>query len=503
MNSVRLVMWICLAVIAAVFIFGWFYTSKAIKNKELTKKKRTIESLPSIVSTLGVIGTFLGITIGLIGFNPSDLDSSISNLLDGLKTAFFTSLAGLAGSLILRSFKTDLSFDQEDQGITSEEAAAIEICKEIKELNKTMSKLPEAFEGQLSAMRDSLILHQDQINNTLSNTKKSLEDGITEIIEITTASRTSLATVADKISNINREVNDVKTMVSEVAESGSALVSGNEELLKETQNYSKVLKGEVVEIEEKMGETNKLLVAKFDEFSELLKKSNTESLVEVMKKVTEEFQKQMSDLINRLVQENFEQLNKSVEQLNEWQKENKEMITALTEQYKEMDEEFKGTSQTLSNVSSDTRQLVSDGGKLSVLINQLNRVMIDDERFVQMTNNLTEAASINKTATEEFKEETNALNEWVRKQRNFVEGVKVLLEKLQEISDLKDYGSQFWNNTRQGMEDCVNILRQGSDTLNSELENLDSQFYERLNATLSELDTCIQAMVNGQTNRRF
>lgn len=58
-----------------------------------------------------------------------------------------------------------------------------------------------------------------------------------------------------------------------------------------------VLRSEVDEIEEKMKETNNLLVGKFDEFSELLKKSNTEALVDVMKSVTEEFQKQMNSLI--------------------------------------------------------------------------------------------------------------------------------------------------------------------------------------------------------------
>ena len=60
------------------------------------------------------------------------------------------------------------------------------------------------------------------------------------------------------------------------------------------KNFAGILHGEVVEIEDKMEETNQLLNDKFDEFTELLKKSNTEALVEVMKNVTEEFQKQMN-----------------------------------------------------------------------------------------------------------------------------------------------------------------------------------------------------------------
>lgn len=69
-----------------------------------------------------------------------------------------------------------------------------------------------------------------------------------------------------------------------------------------------------------------------------------------MKKVTEEFQKQMNTLINKLIQENFDQLNKSVERLNQWQQENKEMIASLTQQYREMSNNFEATSSSLTRV---------------------------------------------------------------------------------------------------------------------------------------------------------
>ena len=80
-----------------------------------------------------------------------------------------------------------------------------------------------------------------------------------------------------------------------------------------------------------MTDNNKFIVKKFDEFSELMSKNNTEALVDVMKNVTEQFNKQMSELINRLVQENFAELNKSVQSMNDWQKENKDQIKKLTD----------------------------------------------------------------------------------------------------------------------------------------------------------------------------
>ena len=190
-------------------------------------------------------------------------------------------------------------------------------------------------------------------------------------------------------------------------------------------------------------------IAKFDEFTELLKKSNTEALVEVMKKVTEEFQKQMNALINKLIQENFEQLNKSVERLNTWQQENKEMIVSLTMQYKQMADNFASTSTTLTKVGNDTQSLVSDGGKLKQLIETLNKVIIEDSKFVQVSANLTETVTLAKSNMEKFDESTTKLNEWVRKQRNFVDGVTALIEKLDELNKLRDYGEQFWQSKKR------------------------------------------------------
>ena len=49
--------------------------------------------------TTGILLTFYGIWIGLLGFDTTDIAGSIPNLLNGLKTAFSSSLVGLGTSL--------------------------------------------------------------------------------------------------------------------------------------------------------------------------------------------------------------------------------------------------------------------------------------------------------------------------------------------------------------------------------------------------------------------
>ena len=62
---------------------------------------KTGKDLKSQIVSVGVLGTFVGIFIGLQAFNPSDIVNSVNEILVGLKTAFFTSIVGMSVSTVL------------------------------------------------------------------------------------------------------------------------------------------------------------------------------------------------------------------------------------------------------------------------------------------------------------------------------------------------------------------------------------------------------------------
>lgn len=70
----------------------------------LAKKKtnKLISLLPNIAATIGILGTFVGLYLGLLEFDVSNINESIPELLEGLKTAFVTFIAGLISSIILK-----------------------------------------------------------------------------------------------------------------------------------------------------------------------------------------------------------------------------------------------------------------------------------------------------------------------------------------------------------------------------------------------------------------
>ena len=530
--------WIWLIAIFVVFAICLFFVFRFKKNGKLVANRRIVEYFPTFVSTLGVLGTFYGITIGLLSFDTGNLDQSIPGLLDGLKTAFFTSLAGMIGSMILSGLISKKQ-DQNDGGISDINQAAGTICQAVQqmsELNKqtieqlanqmveqekdrkafyrsmgdvmdnikesqtaiaeTLASINSSQASTASAI-DSLVILQRSQESSLDSIKEASEGMVSSIgnLEEATSSQTSSLVAIAKSSE---EIAQFTHHTGEILDVVSGMANSQEEINEQVQKLKSILDAEVDQIEKSMQKTNDLLERKFDEFTELLKKSNTEALVEVMKRVTEEFQKQMNTLINKLIQENFDQLNKSVEKLNQWQQENKEMIASLTRQYKEMATNFEATSTSLVKVKDDTALLVSEGGKLRQLIDALNEVIINDKKFIEISNKLQQTADLSKSNMESFDSSTKALNEWVKKQRHFVDGVQMLIEKLDEISKIKDYNEQFWQGTKRSLEEGLNVIKNGSQTLNARLTDLDRSFYARLSTTLAELDSCIQAMIKGR-----
>lgn len=517
--------------ILCVTIICWIYIWFQKKQGYLITKRRWIEQIPSFVSTLGVLGTFWGITVGLLDFDSKNLEASIPELLDGLKTAFFTSLAGMIGSLFLSRIVSSY-YDKQDEGVSDINLAAGEIVKAVKAMSDSNRETLHELKSQaiqqannqnafyetcgslLNGIKESINVSQNKVQSlllqsqaqttNLSDIKKhtnGISKNVDRIVDKGNKQFNTMEEVKGVLKKTSSDISKMASDMGEMTETTSAIANIEEEVSNEVKKFGDKLHTEVLEIEDKMKETNKLLEEKFNEFSELLKKSNTEALVEVMKKVTQEFQKQMNALINKLIQENFDQLNKSVEKLNVWQQENKEMIASLTKQYKQMADNFDGTSVVLTKVGNDTRMLVSDGGKLDQLVKSLSQVLIEDKKFVEVTKKLSETVDLTKNNMQQFDESTKSLNEWVRKQRNFVDGVQMLIQKLDELNKIRNYNEEFWKDTKKKLEEGVGFITKGSQDLNRQLTNLDQQFYARLSATLAELDTCIQAMVRGNRNR--
>lgn len=57
---------------------------------------------PTILTTVGIFATFVGIALGLSSFDTNDVEKSVPRLLDGLKLAFWASVCGVGAALLIK-----------------------------------------------------------------------------------------------------------------------------------------------------------------------------------------------------------------------------------------------------------------------------------------------------------------------------------------------------------------------------------------------------------------
>jgi len=147
-TDITLVTDIFLAIILGVWLFSLWAAAKS-------KHPGYVDFAPTLLTSLGILGTFIGITLGLAGFDfdtQATIDESLPNLLGGLKMAFITSIFGMAVSLITRSFSM---WCQKSDSDDPDEIGAEELYREMKLHSTTLVKISEQIHSSNKILIDT------------------------------------------------------------------------------------------------------------------------------------------------------------------------------------------------------------------------------------------------------------------------------------------------------------------------------------------------------------
>jgi flagellar hook-basal body complex protein FliE len=146
------------------------------------------QDFKSILVSTGVLGTFIGIFIGLLGFDSSSVVDSVPKLLDGLKTAFVTSIVGMGLAILLSIIQKNRS----GGGAENEITALNNISKKLEKLNSIDTNI-KSLSSNISSVKDELKINQkdlfeflkeklSEIDNSLKEAVQTLSKGATEEI---------------------------------------------------------------------------------------------------------------------------------------------------------------------------------------------------------------------------------------------------------------------------------------------------------------------------------
>lgn len=431
-------------------IFSLYYIIKA--NHNFNKiNPILLDHMPSVFTTLGVFGTFLGIAFGLHSFDVNNIDESIPILLQGLFVAFWSSIIGIALSLISQTFIQRIqnkAYGEGDEPVTEEQILK-SIASSLEEIKKAIS----------SDQDGSLSTHLVKMRTQLNDQFQPLNSNISKLTQsIGGEGETSLLTQLQKM---RLETSEKQESITRIQEEQLTFMKTNSELVER----------------------------KFDEFTELLKQSNTEALVEVIEKVIGGFNEKLNELIERLVKENFEELNNSVEQLNKWQQANKEQVEALLQQYQSLTDQLTLSAETLNNVSRSTETLVREDGKLVTLIDELNTITKDGDNLLVKTIEQLDGTS------GDFKETAGELKKWFELHGEFSQKIENLVDKLKELEELRDKSEGFFNDVKEEFEDAASILKQSNTNVKEQVDDMRSVFTEGMDKSFVALDSILKNMV--------
>ena len=293
-----------------------------LKEKQYSKES----VLGNIASTIGVLGTFVGISIGLWKFNPNDITYSVPLLLSGMKIAFATSIIGMAASIFMKY----IALKNEDE----------ENIDDIMELFNTM------------------IAESRNVNNTLIENQKQTENVLNKVSEIWASHQENLTVeLKSEILNLNNNIiSKQEELIGEFKKLGECftlLNSGVNNLLTWQENYKETIENTTKELE-----TVIQTIHNADESIESISKNaslikeNNENLSEALKEINK-------------TQNVIMESNKSIIEISN---EAKESIPQINEHFTNIDNRTKETtaylqtaiSENINNIKSYLEKITED-----------------------------------------------------------------------------------------------------------------------------------------------
>lgn len=139
---------------------------------------------PTILTSTGIFGTFIGVAMGLLEFDTTDIQSSVPGLIKGLQTAFWTSIAGLLGALLVKFRHLATTLRQHRRQSSYEAATVDDLANLLSDIHRSLSD-PEA--GGLHSVVQGLRREQHE---EMAGLKRSLEQYQSDMTDANTRALT-------------------------------------------------------------------------------------------------------------------------------------------------------------------------------------------------------------------------------------------------------------------------------------------------------------------------
>lgn len=406
-----------------VMFFLFFYSLYICFKKDTSKVKRNLaKAAPTLLTSIGIFGTFFGIVIALLNFNDNNIREQINVIIVGMQTAFITSVMGVFLSILL---KVVLIWQEGKQTAnpTDEMSAKDLLEKFVWHTQNTSQMLIET--QQVVAKLDDLVnaIGRDGDNSML---------GQIRLLRV------------DFSDNHKKQQ---ETLVAQHEQTQKDLHTQIEHLQNvlqlAQQNYT----------EKKLFEDK--LWSEMQKVTDSLAKSATEQIIDALRQVIQDFNERITEQFG----ENFKQLNNAVGNLLTWQENYKTQLEQMIEQYQQGVQAIDSTKDAVQAIETSSSVIPEHMKALD------NVIIHNQQQLDELTDHLNTFAKIRESAV-------NSLPE-------IQQHIRLVLDNMQQGSqDVKDTLTKTANDfgtatqlSSEGMQSMSQTVLDRSKEINSTLSN--------------------------------
>ena len=411
-------------------------------NKKLKEDPTQEFDEPQAIASLGVLGTFIGIAYSLLQFNSGDIEASVPALLDGMQTAFVTSVVGMIWSMGMKYYQN----------------------KKEKEYYQQQSKIDN------DATIGTLIAYLQNKDNLDKEKEQILSDYRTKMLDATQEINKSL--VGDKDSSVITQVQLIKSKVSD----------GFEKSLDQSKQQ------------------HDAMIKEFRDFAQTMAENNSKAFIEALNQTIHDFNEKIQEQFG----ENFKQLNIAVGKLLQWQEEYKNTIVEVTNNQKVIFEGIEAAKKSLESMAGHGDSIQKSAKELGNILVTLDKYEIELQQGLADLKEIGEQAKAMVPQVKVLSDETqNGIKETSEiaigrvkevheaSDKELVATTKAIRERFNEVYvEMVNSGRQVEATTKEALEavksssaSIENLSSKSVQTVNKQMEDISNA----LNQTVGEM----------------
>ena len=479
---------------------------------------RMLDTAAGTLVGLGLLGTFLGLTLGIKGFDSSNterINESIQGLLAGMSTAFLTSLLGMTFSILFTA---------------ADKALRHRLYKDVKELT---DKLDSEY------YIDDLVLANINQQNIVNQLYKALKNDLQQ----------QALEIANKLTYTNAEGqnvtigNAIREILTENTKQSKALMSFSTDLAMELnqgfdETLSRQMQQKIVPLMESVDATTKAVVEHIDKMADTVSSPATD----MMQNVVDELKQSMQSLLNEFSTglsgaatselENLAmQLGTATQAMADFPKNMENISATLQVTIEEVKHAISEISNTSANANSTAMQQMQEQityatGAISNAITEVKEVMSgisqsSQEQSNQMVSKLADAAekmgsfltgtisTLSNSVQQSVKGITDDINskqtDLIALQEDTTSQTKKLLENfnvgLERLEKMNEYVTGTMNGFKQAQGE-ITVSTSNLRTISSDMKLATELFNKGQNdyaARLAQLQTASQKGIDQVT----